>query len=193
MKRLLLILALFFIPLGISMGWYYTLPPDYKPGSTTNHGTLISPVYTLQDFSQPRLNGPAFAARDMERIWTIVHLLDGACDEACSKRLYDTRQLRIALAEDMERVQRVVVASTPPVAEQNARMWASHPDLTVLTGVDGGLGAQVRAVATEHHYPAGSVYLVDPMGNLMMQFGPEIPAKQVMKDIEKLLRLSHIG
>ncbi|HPE60492.1 MAG TPA: hypothetical protein PLB10_09145 [Thiolinea sp.] len=192
-KRLLLILAMFFIPLGISMAWYYSLPADYKPGSSTNNGTLISPVYTLQDFSQPQLKGPAFAARDMERIWTIVHLLDGACDEACSKRLYDTRQLRIALAEDMDRVQRVLVAATPQVAEQNARMWESHPDLHVLIGSSGGLGEQVRATATRNHYPPGSIYLVDPLGNLMMQFGPAIPAKQVMKDIEKLLRLSHIG
>ena len=40
---------------------------------------------------------------------------------------------------------------------------------------------------------AGRLYLVDPLGNLMMSYPRQAPDKALLTDIRKLLRLSHIG
>jgi hypothetical protein len=41
--------------------------------------------------------------------------------------------------------------------------------------------------------PVREVYVVDPLGNLVMRFSPDVDRKGLIKDLDKLLRLSHIG
>lgn len=192
-KRLVIIFALFLIPLLIAAIWYILLPDDYKPGKTTNNGNLIQPIYPVQAFEQQTKGGASFSGKDLEKKWTLVHLINGNCDEACSKWLYHTRQIRIALAEDMDRVNRLAVVDTAQAATGNAKMWESHPDMQVIVGGEGGLGKQIRTHTAEQKYPENSVFLIDPLGNLMMQFPPDLDPKKLMKDLEKLLKLSRIG
>lgn len=191
-KRLLIIFILFLAPLIIAAIWYTLLPANYKPGSTTNNGNLIQPIYPVQAFEQKTKDGSNFSGKDLEKKWTLVHLVTGDCDEACSKWLYHTRQVRIALAEDMERVNRLTIVDSAESATNNAKMWASHPDMQVIISAKGGLTEQIRTT-TEHPYPTNSIFLIDPLGNLMMQFPPDLDPKKLMKDLEKLLRLSRIG
>jgi hypothetical protein len=40
---------------------------------------------------------------------------------------------------------------------------------------------------------SGRIYLVDPLGNLMMSYGSRSEAKGILSDLKKLLKLSHIG
>ena len=40
---------------------------------------------------------------------------------------------------------------------------------------------------------AGRIYIVDPLGNLMMSYAPNAPQKALLEDLRKLLKLSHIG
>ena len=49
------------------------------------------------------------------------------------------------------------------------------------------------ADAGEQLPPAREVYVVDPLGNLVMRFSPDVDRKGLIKDLDKLLRLSHIG
>lgn len=191
-KRLVIIFALFFLPLAIAAIWYTLLPTNYRPGSTTNNGNLILPIYPVQAFEQRTKDGAVYGGKDLEKKWTLVHLIAGNCDEACSKWLYHTRQIRIALAEDMERVNRLSVVDSAEAAANNIKMWESHPDMQVIISSKGGLREQIQTSA-EQAYPANSVFLVDPLGNLMMHFPPDIEPKKLMKDLEKLLKLSRIG
>ena len=192
-NRLLIIFALFLIPLAVASTWYALLPDNYRPGRTTNNGNLIQPVYPVQNFEQQTKEGGTFGGKDLEKKWTLVHLVEGVCDEACSKWLYNTRQLRIALAEDMDRVQRLTVVDSEPSSTENGKMWESHPDMEVIIAAKGGLAEQIKTHTSAQDYPKHSIYLIDPLGNLMMQFSPALNPKKLMKDLEKLLKLSHIG
>lgn len=189
-KKLLLIFALFIIPLSAATIWYSLLPEGYRPSKTTNNGDLISPAHRLEAFQEKTLAGKTYSGANLEKIWTVVHLLDAPCDEACSKRLYDTRQMRIALGKDIDRVQRLIVVSTPELAKSQQKMWDSHPDLAIVIAAKGGLSEQIRQLSQDQ---VNTVYLIDPLGNLMMKFAPALETKLMMKDIQKLLRLSHIG
>lgn len=190
-KKLLVIMALFFLPLLIATIWYKLAPPSFLPHAGTNNGQLINPAQRIQAFQQVTLDGKTWSLGQLETKWTLVHLLDAPCNEACSKSLYNTRQIRIALGKDMERVQRVVVVKIPELAHAESKMWASHPDLAVLISNSAqDLAAQIRQQPAA---PTNTVYLIDPLGNLMMSFSPELAPKLLMKDLTKLLKLSHIG
>ena len=41
--------------------------------------------------------------------------------------------------------------------------------------------------------PAGGYYLIDPLGNLVMYFRPDMNPSDMVDDIKRLLRLSRIG
>jgi hypothetical protein len=45
------------------------------------------------------------------------------------------------------------------------------------------------------HTPAAAdrVYLIDPLGNLMMCYSVDARPKGMLEDLKKLLRLSHVG
>ncbi len=40
---------------------------------------------------------------------------------------------------------------------------------------------------------AGRIYIIDPLGNLMMSYAPEAASRALLEDMKRLLRLSHIG
>ena len=190
-KKLLVIFALFFIPLFIATVWYGVMPAKLRPQTTTNNGQLIEPPRPLEAFETKTLSGEPYTVAQLETVWTLVHLLDAPCDADCSKSLYETRQIRIALGKDIDRVQRVIVVENAELAQSESKMWASHPDMSVVIASEHGLGQQIRA-QVEQHAP-NTVYLVDPLGNIMMSFPPDLNPKLLMKDLRKLLRLSQIG
>ena len=192
-KRLVFIFALFFVPLAVAAIWYAMVPDGWRPGSMTNNGKLLDPIYTVQPFEQLTLDGKPFGGKDLEKVWTFVHLVDGECDQTCSRMLYNTRQIRVGQGKNMNRVQRVTVIGIGGQTESNAKMWQSHPDMTFVLGGEGGLGEQIRRHTAKDHFPVNSIFLIDPLGNVMMQFPPDLPPKKVAKDLKKLLKLSHIG
>ncbi|MEE9321273.1 MAG: SCO family protein [Granulosicoccus sp.] len=191
-KNLIVIFAWFFIPLFFAFIWYKLLPEGYRPNNTTNNGDILESIFTLDDFSHQDVSGIRFSNVDVEKVWTLLQFVNGSCDEACSRSLYDTRQLRVALGKDIKRLNRVVILDADTPADINQKMWASHPDLRVLIGSDNGMEKQVRRQVKELEIGENSLFLVDPLGNVMMHFSSKLTPKEIKSDIRKLFKLSQI-
>jgi cytochrome oxidase Cu insertion factor (SCO1/SenC/PrrC family) len=192
-RQLLLLAALFFVPLALAF-WLYYGTDGWRPSGGTNKGDLITPARPLPSVQLLKMNGEPAAVDVLRGKWTMLFVGDGRCDERCRRALYLTRQSRIALNKDMDRVQRVFLVTgnccnQPFLAQE-------HPDLLLLQG---GPGAAQALLTTLPSYGgiapsvAGRTYLIDPLGNLMMSYAPQAPDKALLTDIKKLLRLSHIG
>lgn len=192
-KKLIIIIAWFIIPLFAAITWYKLLPDDYRPSSTTNNGDILEGIFTLEPFSHQAVDGTTYSNVDVEKVWTLVQFVEGECDEACSKSLYNTRQMRISMGKDIDRLNRVALVSATEQSASNQKMWASHPDLTILMTNENGIAAQIKNKVTELKIQTNSLFLIDPLGNVMMHFSPELEPKKVKKDIRKLFKLSHIG
>jgi hypothetical protein len=65
-------------------------------------------------------------------------------------------------------------------------------DLLVLP-MAGPEGAALRALFPPAADGADGIYIVDPHGNLMMSYPATGSARGLLKDLERLLRLSSIG
>jgi len=173
-KQIWILVALFFAPLALAFLLYYG--GGWRPPGSTNKGELISPP-------RPLPNGSAWHGK-----WTLVYVGDGRCDERCRAALLLTRQTRLALNADMTRVQRIFLATGNCC--DRTYFAAEHPDLAVEQ-VDNAAGAALLGVFPD--VASGSIYIVDPLGNLMMSYAPAAPDEAVLDDLERLLRLSHIG
>ncbi len=192
-KKFVAIVALFLVPLIASFVVYKTLPEGYRPDSMANNGELLQPIHTLTAFNQLTTQGQSFGNKQIEKKWTLVHIISSTCEEDCSKMLYNTRQTRLLLSKNIDRVQRVAVLTDATQHSTMDRMWESHPDLTVLLGLPDGMGSQILEVVAGAKSRPYSVFLIDPLGNVMMEFPQSLDSKLVLKDLKKLLKLSHIG
>jgi hypothetical protein len=188
-RRLLIGLALlFFAPLGLAFYLYYG-HGTWHPGGHVNAGELITPVRPLPALALPLLREGSTESNFLKGKWTLLYVSTGDCAENCRRRLYDTRQIRLALDRDMNRVQRVLVAEDGCC--DAGFLHDEHPDLIAIRATP--TAAPLLALLPGRDSGAARVYLIDPLGNLMMFYGADVAAKGMLEDMKRLLRLSSIG
>jgi hypothetical protein len=181
LRTVALLGALFLVPLVAAFCMYYGA--SWRPAQHTNHGALILPMRQL-----PRASG-LYGAKTFTHRWSLVYVGPAACDDACASALYVMRQTHLGLNNDMERVQRVfVVTGDSPARESLLR---EYPGLLVI---------QARGLEGEEllrQFPADdrghAIFIVDPLGNLMMRFDNRTNPKGLHEDLLRLLKLSNIG
>jgi hypothetical protein len=175
--------GLFLLPLAAAFIAYYAT--GWRPGGRLNHGVLVSPVRALAALPADDTRAALF-----RRQWTLVYVGDGACDRACHDALYFMRQTRLGLGSDMTRVARVFV-STGNCCDRGF-LAREHPGLAI---VDAGPGSAAAALPQRFATLGGehTLFVVDPLGNLIMSYDARQDPHGLLEDLKKLLRLSHIG
>lgn len=175
-------LAVLFIGPVVAAFWLY-YGSDWRPAGQAAHGELISPPIELPDNplqaeGEPRL-------RD---VWSLLIVAPADCSNACQKALFETRQFRLALGKERDRVQRVwIVENGTPDAEFLA---AEHPNLMVMEASASVGGDLISKIDRSSEV---DIYVVDPFGNLMMRFPSDLGMRGMHTDMKKLLKLSKIG
>ena len=182
--------ALFFVPLALSFYLYYGT--SWRPAGTTQHGDLIEPARPLPEVALSLADGKPTDPGFLRGEWHLVYLGGGDCLADCRAALVKMRQVRLALDKDMDRVGRVFLYSGMLAAVDY--LAAEHPGL-VAAGLDGASGARLLSAFPDQGsaVTSGKLYVVDPLGNLMMSYPGEAPPKSILTDLERLLKLSHIG
>ncbi len=186
---LVLLAALFLAPLGLAFWLYYG---GAHSGARVNHGELMQPARPLPLATLTLADGSRSKGDLLRHHWTLLFTSDGACDAVCRKSLYDMRQVRLALDRDMERVQRVWIASGACCPDDFLRR--EQAGLIVIKADD--LAAPLlQALATTGQPAAAAqrIQVIDPLGNLVLGYAPGAPAKGLLEDLKRLLKLSHIG
>jgi cytochrome oxidase Cu insertion factor (SCO1/SenC/PrrC family) len=187
--------ALFLLPLALAFFTYYGTA--WRPSAHVSHGRLLSPARPLPTVALPRIDlesqpaaeTPEVTAAPFRKRWSLVYLGTGDCDAACRQALYVMRQTRLALNNEMTRVQRVFLVSR--ACCDRAFLAREHAGLLVL---DAGAPAAESLLAPfpradrEH-----TLFIVDPLGNLMMSYDSRANPRGLLEDLKKLLALSHIG
>jgi hypothetical protein len=148
---------------------------DLAPGKTANYGTLLAP--------RPLAVG---ALAQLRGKWVLVQLDGGACASACERKHYAMRQVRRAQGREMRRVERlwIVTDAAAPRVELLAAIEGTH-----IAPGGGALAAQFPA----ERAPSEHIYLVDPLGNLMLRFPADPDPARMVKDLQRLLKYSGFG
>ncbi len=193
--KLFVIFAVFLGPLLAAFLWYYGFGAGgvLAPRGSTNHASLISPVIALQAFSNPDSDfgdGAPFTNESLKRRWSIIHPLTGRCGGECEKSIYNTRQTRLALGKDANRVQRILLSPNRTLLN---RLKAGHPDAVRLLESADGLENQLAPILKQRNIGTNDALLVDPLGNLMMIIPANLDPGLLLKDLKHLLKVSRIG
>lgn len=187
--------AVFFLPLLASFWLYYGTA--WRPAGRLNHGELISPPRPLPDVSLPRIPladpasppVPSPGTGLFRGTWTLAYIGDGGCDSSCRQSLYVMRQTRLALGTEMTRVARLFLVTGNCCAQ--AFLEHEHQGIIVLDASGASGGELVEEFPPQDR--AHSLFIIDPLGNLMMRYDVRHNPGGLLIDLRKLLELSDIG
>lgn len=157
----------------------------WESGRTTNYGELITPrkvEIVGQGADQRRA-----ALSDYQGKWRYVMFDAGQCDEQCQRKLLYTRQIRLAQGREQTRIERIWLIDDRSVP--NAGHVALYADAHVITLASPSVASEFEPQGSARQY----IYLVDPLGNLMMRYSADPDPARMIKDLQRLLKYSRIG
>lgn len=184
--KLLLVVLVCASPMIASYLTYFVI----KPQSRTNYGELIDPrSYPMPSLASTSLDGKPTELDAYKGKWIMLQTDSGDCAENCRTKLFQQRQLRLTTGKGMDRIERVwLVTDDKPI------------DTMLLREYDGTRVLRADPAILKKWLPveegagiADHVYMIDPLGNLMMRFPKNPDPNRMKKDISKLLRASSIG
>jgi len=159
----------------------------WAPEGRMNYGELIEPARPLPDVPLTLADGEPFRFNTLRGKWVLLLVAPGACGEPCQRGLYHLRQLRRAQGKNMERIERVwLITDGAPI------------DPTLLQAFEGtrfvrGAGSDLARVPAFAGAPAGTLYVVDPLGNPILRYPPDADPGRILRDIGRLLKVSQVG
>lgn len=183
------VFAVFFGPLLIAT-WLFYVPNSWMSSKTQNHGELIHPAIPLDDFTLTSINGDTWGKPQFMGKWTLLYIGDESCDLYCEASLFKMRQVRLTLGRDSQRVQRKYLGIDNEKNKQNLNeIMKAYPHMQVNWFKLSGIKNSLSLFKLQKNF----IYLIDPLGNLMMQYSQDATSKGIQKDLKRLLKFSKIG
>ena len=189
---IIMLVVMFVSPLLLS--WFVFNHTDYLAmRGTSNKGDLIEPTKPLGDLA---LIDPFNDERQdsLYEKWSLVYV-SRVCEEQCMKNVYTIRQIHTMMDKHSLRVQKVLLLKDQAPAELKEELTEYVGQQFInneLIDVD-NLINNFKLSESDDPLEANRIYIVDPLGNLMMKFEPDSNPKDIYKDLKKLLRGSRIG
>ena len=158
----------------------------WQPASRVNYGELLTPA---QLASPPLADvaGRPFDLRQLRGKWTYITVDAGACDGYCRDKLWKMRQIRRTQGKHMERIERLWLVSDAGLPEP--ALVKEYEGTWVVRAAGSSLLTQLPAAGTQRDH----IYLLDPLGNLVLRYPRDADPSRMKKDLERLLKVSRIG
>ena len=176
---LALIIAVCAAPVLVAAFLLFVVHPNGRPA----YGELVQPQRPVPALRLTDRAGKAVDLRRYAGYWMMVMAAPAACDATCQGLLYDMRQFRLAAGNDAYRVARVwLVLDDAPINPGVLQPAAG----TMILRAD---PAQLRAWLPTA--PGGSLegplWLVDPLGHLMLRYPAPVQPVPALGVFKKLL------
>lgn len=169
---LAIIMALFILPvLSAYLLFYYNTPLTQQ---TTNHGKLITPpidVHTISGLAT--LEG-----------WQLAYYAPGVCEQDCFKNVYYIEQIKKALGKKQRYLIPLFMTATPLPAKTQQELKQEYPHVHHLALTTNAHRQWLQALQNE----TARLYLIDPNHHVMMSYPDNYNPKDVLSDIQRLLR-----
>ena len=170
--------------------------PQWWSADSSNYGMLVSPQRPMPaagDLKLTTLDGKPFDLQSLKGKWLLVTADGAACPESCARKLYITRNSHASQGKNVDRLARVwFITDNAPVPDKVLEAYKG----TVMLRADPDQLARyllARDAAAGQPGLPEPIWVIDPLGNLMMQYPAEADGVKVRKDISKLVYSSRIG
>ncbi len=193
--KLIVLILMFFG--SVFIAWLLINNSDtWRPWTTKNNGDLIVPARPITDLTMQTLEAKEFSVKEMVGKWVMVYIGNTECDKKCERNLYNIRQTRLGQKGEHNRIERlyIMVGDAAKASLKNA--LTDNQGMKLVRVNDVTLPKLLSSFKTQDGIPADTanrVYLVDPIGNLMMKYEQGFDPMGLAKDLELLLKVSLVG
>ena len=197
MWPLYLIVAMCLAPVIFALLAYYVPSLGLRPSGQTNYGALIQPQRPMPDSTAlplRTLDDQPFDLASLKGKWILLSADSAACPESCVKKLFILRNSHASQGKEVERLTRVWFITDDATIPDD--VMAAYKGTHMLKADPEKLAAYLAPDASAAERDAAlkaPMWIIDPLGNLMMQFPADADPISVRDDIRKLLRNSRIG
>ena len=183
------VVAAFVVPVVASYGLFFL---GVTPPSFSNKGELLNPVIDIESFALTDEHAQSLSRDDITtHKWHMILFVGPSCDEACNQALYNMRQINIAVGKNAHRLRRLIVHLDRPEDEFTALVNKEYPDARHAYASAQTIEAALINVGA--NFQANEIYIMDPLGNIMLRFTQDQSYKDLMHDLNKLFKVSQIG
>jgi cytochrome oxidase Cu insertion factor (SCO1/SenC/PrrC family) len=151
-----------------------------------------------KDLPLTTLDGKPFDLGSLKGKWIMMAADGAACPEACARKLYIIRNTHASQGKHVERLARVwFITDDAPVPEKVLEAYKGAVMVRVNPVVlqQFLLGGAAGSVTPEQARQGLStpIWVIDPLGNLMLQYPAVADPEMFRKDIRMLIKSSRIG
>lgn len=193
--KIILLVLMFVAPVAAAI-ILHSIEGSWRPAGSTNYGELVTPVRPVAEFEYTTLNDKVFTREALLGKWTLITIDSGHCNEPCLHNLYKMRQVRLGMGGEKERVLRILLLADDQNTGKLEEFLKAYTGMEVLKTNADSLADFTRVFEFENSAAAAGaqrIYIIDPLGNLMMRYPADATPKQIGKDLERLLKYSKIG
>ncbi len=193
---LVLIFLLSLAPVLAAVLVYFN--PQWRPEGSVNYGQLVEPQRPMPvaaDLQLTTLDGKPFDLNSLKGKWLLVAADGAACPDSCARKLFILRNSHASQGKNVERLARVwFITDDAPVPEKvleaykGTTMVRVKPEQLQKYLTTMGVKAPTASEAL-----AEPMWIIDPNGNLILQYPTDAEPEKVRKDISKLVYNSRIG
>lgn len=180
-----LLLASFILPAVAAYGYFFF---GDRPQPDT-YGELISPVIDIEKLELTDVLDEPIPRKELTTTWRMYYIAADSCPEQCEKSLYNMRQINIALGKNQSRVNHMVLHSETAQPEFIDLLEQQYPQLLRARMPQ----QKLQLLQLQNPTQKSAIYLMDPHGNIMMRFTDGLDPKLILREINKLLKVSRIG
>jgi hypothetical protein len=177
-KKWQLRFLLFFGFAPVIAAWFIVGTGWGIPEGMVNHGELMEPGLIVPKGVTELQNGR----------WGLV-LIGDDCGSTCKEQLILMQQVHKALGKEFGRLQSIWFKN------RDQELFPAVKTGSVAEGMPDDVTEQVSRWLAEHQLPTNdySIWLIDPLGNLVLRFSPGTDGKDILTDIRFLFKASKIG
>lgn len=170
--------------------------PQWWPEDGSNYGTLVEPQRAMpaaDALQLTTLDGQPFDLQSLKGKWLLLSAGEAACPESCARKLFITRNSHASQGKNVDRLARVWFITDD--GEVPAKVLEAYRGTVMVRARPEQLARFLLARDTVAGQPGllDPIWVIDPLGNLMLQFPADADGVKVRKDISKLVYNSRIG
>jgi len=188
---LIIIAAMFVLPL-LAAWFMYSGAIAYKPAATRNFGTLVEPPLPLAWEDTHLLAGSSEDSSLAEDVfyehWVVLYPVTGGCDETCLRDVTALRQIHRASGRHQSRILIALLIQQPGDPQVQGTLQNIYPTFHLINDPSG----QTAAVLEQIQGNQAAVYLIDPLGNIMMTYDAGADPNHLKQDLKRLLTWSKL-
>lgn len=192
---ILILLLIFILPFQAAKKLYLD-GTNFFPKAKIQHGYLIKSPLKINQLTLYDFEGKLFDTQKLHGKWLLLYTGPNNCSALCKKNLYQLQQIHIATGKDQSRVLRVRLSFdiTRPGRPYGPPRPAGGEGITNLMVDKQEFSEFINNLPTKMlALSIGAIYLVDPLGNVMLSYTLDANPSGILKDLKHLLGVSQIG